>query len=71
MAKGKSAKHTGCRRGTKVVVKLRTGGEIVDVFHERNDKFIFLKNNGKIPKADISSFQALRGGLIKKYEGKN
>lgn len=71
MAKGKGAKHTGCRRGTKVLVKLRDGREIADIFHERTDKSVFLKNHGKISKGDISSFQALRRGLIKKYEGKH
>lgn len=71
MAKGASAKHTGCRRGTKVLLKLRDGREIADIFHERNDRYIFLKVHGKIAKGEVRSFQALRGGLLNKHWEQN
>jgi len=64
MAKGKTAKHTGCRRGTKVLLKLRDGSEVADIFHERTDKFIFLKERGKIHKNKVRSFQALGTRLL-------
>lgn len=60
MAKGEGARHTGCRRGTKVMVKLRDGREIEDIFHERTDRFVFLRNHGRIRKGDISQFTALK-----------
>lgn len=70
MAKGQSAKHTGCRRGTKVLVKLRDGTAIADVFYERTKSHVILREHGRIAKADIRSFQVLRGNLKMKYEGK-
>lgn len=68
MAKGFSAKHTACRRGTKVLVKLRDGEEIVDAFHDRTKKHVILKEHGKVSKAEIKSFQVLRRGLLEKYK---
>lgn len=60
MAKGKGARHTGCRRGTKVLVKLRDGREIQDQFHERTDRYVFLKKHGRIARVDIAAFTAIK-----------
>ncbi len=47
--------HTGTYRGKKVRVVLRDGTLIIDHFHDRNDKFVFLREKGKILKKDIKS----------------
>jgi len=52
--------HTGCHRGKRVLIRLRDGTRISDVFHERNDKHIFLVNAGKIRKNSIKSFVIVR-----------
>lgn len=64
MAKGKSPRHTGARRGTKVQVTLRDGEVFEDIFHERNDSFIFLVKRGKIRKSLISRFVAIKKEYI-------
>lgn len=48
--------HTGTRRGKKVRVVLRDGTVIIDHFIERNDKYIFLRQRGRIIKQNIKSF---------------
>jgi len=52
--------HTGCPRGKRVRVKLRSGETIVDRFHERTDRDVFLERRGRIPKRKIRSFTILR-----------
>jgi hypothetical protein len=60
MAKGEGARHTGCRRGTRVLVKFRDGREIQDIFQERTDKFIFLKEYGRVAKIEVRAFTAVK-----------
>lgn len=60
MAKGEGAKHTGCRRGTRVQVKLRDGTEFQDIFQERTDKFIILKDYGRVAKGEVRAFVAVK-----------
>jgi len=68
MSKADGARHTGCRRGTKVLLKLHNGEVITDVFHERTKSHIILVSAGRIAKAEVRSFQVLRGNLKLKYE---
>lgn len=49
--------HTACRRGKRVRVILRDGTRIRDVFKDRTDKFVFLRDVGKVPRVEIRSFQ--------------
>lgn len=56
MAKGSNPKHTACREGTEVVVKLVDGTKIYDVFLDRKQGTIFLKKFGKITKDQMRSF---------------
>lgn len=49
--------HTGCHRGKRVKVIKRDGSIIFDVFVDRTDRHIVLKNSGKLNKIDIRSFQ--------------
>lgn len=57
MGKGMGAKrHTACRPGKKVFIKLVDGRKFVDIFEDRKGGTIFLKNNGKFEKWEIRSF---------------
>ena len=68
MAKGKTPKHTACRKGTKVLIKLINGRTIIDTFLDRKggkiflekEGKIFLEKEGKISKKEIRSFQVLK-----------
>ena len=61
MATGGKKPHTSCRRGKRVRIKLRTGEVIVDVFLEGHDRFIVLKDRGKVMVHQIDSFGIYRG----------
>lgn len=56
MAKGMTPKHTACRPGTEVVIKLRDGTKLFDTFMDRRGGTIFLKEYGRINKKDMRSF---------------
>lgn len=74
MPKGKAPKHTACRRGIKVVIKLLNGETIVDEFVERKNGIITLKKTGKYNKKSIKSFAVYKSkhktNHSKKYEKK-
>lgn len=48
--------HTGCNKGKRVRVILRTGETFIDTFLERTNKHVFLKNAGRIAKDTIRAF---------------
>lgn len=48
--------HTGAPRGKWVRVKLKDGTVIIDRFHDRTDKYVFLKKHGRIAKSTIQAF---------------
>lgn len=54
--------HTGTYRGKAVKIITKKGEVIIDKFHERNDRNVFLKDYGKIAKSDIKTFIILKGG---------
>lgn len=64
MSKGLGAKHTVCRKGNEVVIKLLNGDKIVDVFLERKNGVLLLKNYGRIKKGEIRSFAVLKKRII-------
>lgn len=61
MPRGIGAKHTACRRGEEVIVKLRNGETIIDIFVERKGNgVIILKNHGRVSKGQMRSFAVVR-----------
>lgn len=63
MAKGRGPKHTACRRGENVVVKLLNGTKIYDKFVERKHGTIYLERYGGVTKGEMSSFAVLKKRL--------
>lgn len=53
--------HTSCHRGKRVKVVLKNGTEVIGRFENRTDKWIVLKDVGRINKADIRAFIILKG----------
>ena len=47
--------HTGAQRNKRVRVLLRDGGVICDRFVDRCDKYVFLKDFGRLHKREIRS----------------
>lgn len=60
MARGPNPKHTACRPGTTVIIKLIDGRVIVDRFVERKHGIIFLEKNGRIGKGEMRSFAVFK-----------
>jgi len=61
MPRGVSAKHTACRRGEEVIVKLRNGETIIDIFVERKGNgVIILKTHGRVSKGQMRSFAVVK-----------
>ncbi len=58
--------HTACYRGKKVKVILRDGTEIVDYFMDRTDRWIVLRETGRIMKSDLRAFIILKAENKKK-----
>lgn len=54
--KHRKTPHTGTHPGKRVYVKLIDGTVIIDRFVERNDKYVFLKEYGRLLKSEIKSF---------------
>lgn len=48
--------HTSCRRGKRVRVKLYDGTVIIDHFVDDTDRWIVLRERGKVMKRDIDAF---------------
>lgn len=53
--------HTACRKGKKVKIILRDGAQIIDHFEERTDRWVVLRKEGRIMKADIRAFMIFKG----------
>jgi len=60
MPKGPTYKHSGCRRGTKVFIKLRSGEEFLDIFIERTPTHLILKEHGRLHKKNLERFVVAR-----------
>jgi hypothetical protein len=54
--------HTATHRGKRVKIVLRDGTEIVDRFIDRTDKWVVLKENGRVNKSDIRAFIVIKNG---------
>ncbi len=54
--------HTATHRGKRVKVVLRDGTEIIDRFIDRTDKWVVLKENGRVNKSDIRAFIVIKNG---------
>lgn len=54
--------HTSCYRGKRVVVTMRDGVRIRDIFEYRTDKFVILREHGRIAKQRIRAFKIDRQG---------
>lgn len=48
--------HTATYRGKRVRVVLITGEVFIDQFWERNPKWVWFKNKGKVRRGSIKSF---------------
>lgn len=55
------AKHMGCPRGHRVRIVLRSGQVVEDRFEERTDRWVLLRQHGRVPKDLIRTFVVLRG----------
>lgn len=53
--------HTSTNPGKRVRIVLKDGTRIDDRFVTRTDRWIVLKNTGRIMKRDIQSFIVLKG----------
>lgn len=59
--KGKAVKHTHCRKGTKVLIKLLSGEKFEDIFMEKKGgATILLKAYGKIRQGKIWSMAVIK-----------
>ena len=52
----KKTPHSATYRGRRVFIKLMDGTSFIDRFQDRTDKFIVLKEHGRIYKRDLKSF---------------
>lgn len=48
--------HLACKKGKKVIIGLRTGETIEDVFEEKHSQYIVVKDAGKIQIREIRFF---------------
>lgn len=53
--------HTACGRGKRVKIILRDGTELVDRFLDRTDRWVLLKERGRVDKRDIRAFFIFKG----------
>lgn len=53
--------HTSCRQGKHVIVVLKDGTRIEDVFVERTGNFVILRDAGRVRAGTIRSFRLARG----------
>ena len=61
MPKGTGSKHTACRRGCQVLIKLRNGDKVIDKFIERKGGKIFLQKHA-FTKKEMISFKVIKNG---------
>ncbi len=53
--------HTACRKGKRVQIILRDGRRIIDHFEGRTDRWVILREIGRVMKADIRAFMIFKG----------
>ena len=53
--------HTSCHRGKRVVIVLRDGERVEDVFQDRRSRYVELRSGRRIDSAAIRSFRIARG----------
>lgn len=54
--KMKKMPHSATFRGKRVYIKLMDGTTFIDRFLDRTDRFIVLKDHGRIMKRDLKAF---------------
>lgn len=53
--------HTSCRKGTTVLITLRSGDKFVDKFADKKAKFVILEEYGRLPICDLRAMSIYKG----------